>query len=284
MFQTESAIIDLHVHSTFSDGLLTPEQIINLAHRRDLKAISITDHDEILGYDAAHTLGKTLGLQVIPGIEVSTLFHATDVHILGYFLDPHNPAIRSYIQIFKQRRVERASEIVQRLGKIGIHIPFELVRMKARNGSMGRPHIADVLVEEGIVFSFQEAFQKYLGDDKPAYVPKVKIEPQDALQMIHNASGLAFVAHPCVGISDTLILQLIDLGLDGIETMHPKHSLADIQHYQELCRRHDLLESGGSDCHGARQGEAMLGCGMVPHVFLQRMQERRELQKITMPD
>jgi len=281
---SESATIDLHVHSTFSDGLLSPEQIVYLAQKRNLRALSITDHDEINGYQVAYMLGKAISLQVIPGIEVSTLFSTTDVHVLGYFINPFDPAIRKYVEDFKQRRVERAGEIVQRLGKIGIHIPFELVKMKAKNGSMGRPHIADVLIEEGIVFSFQEAFQKYLGDDKPAYVPKVKIELQDALQMIHGAGGLAFVAHPSVGVGDNLILQLIDLGLDGIETMHPKHTFDDIRHYQEVCRRFDLLESGGSDCHGARQGETMLGWGMVPFAFVQRMREKRELQKIEMSD
>ncbi len=281
MFHPESAIIDLHVHSTFSDGLFTPEQIVRLAEQRNLQAVSITDHDEIHGYQAAFALGKATGLQVIPGIEISTLYGTEDVHILGYFIDPQDARIRRYVEILKVRRVQRAGEIVQRLNKMGVHIPFELVKLKANNGSIGRPHIADVLVEEGIVFSFQEAFQKYLGNDKPAYVPKVKIEPQEALQMIHGAGGLAFVAHPSVGVSDATLFQLIELGLDGIETLHPKHTLADVERYQKLCRRFDLLESGGSDCHGAREGEAMLGWGNVPYAYLQRMQKRRELPKIS---
>lgn len=266
--------IDLHVHSTFSDGLLGPGQVVELAFQKKIMAIAITDHDEIAGYKAAYEAGKSLGIEVLSGIEISTLDQGMDIHVLGYCLDPHNSEIQDYIQAFKKKRVERAVQIVNRLGEMGIRISFELVKMKANSGSIGRPHIADVLVEEGFVFSFQEAFQKYLADDKPAYVPKAKIESQDAIRMIHNAGGLAFIAHPAIGVSDELIERFVNFGLDGIETLHPKHTPKDIQHYQELCRQYCLLESGGSDCHGARQGEAMLGCMKVPYSFLLALKKR----------
>jgi len=280
---TMSEFIDLHIHTTYSDGLYTPTKAVKMAYAANLAAVAITDHDELAGIPEATREGDDLGIEVIAGIEMSTILEGFDVHLLGYFIDYHDPAIQQYVKQCKEWRWERARKIIELLKKCGIHIPFELVKLKAGNGSIGRPHIADVLVEEGYVFSFHEAFDKYLGENKPAYVPKKKVDPGNAIDLIHKVGGLAFIAHPGVELDDDIIFRVIALGLDGLETIHPNHSQVDIEHLAKIASEHNLLQSGGSDCHGEREGERLIGKIKVPASFLQEMKKVLARTRSTIP-
>ena len=172
----------------------------------------------------------------------------------------------------------RAKEIVSRLKSVGIRIPFELVEMKANGAVIGRPHVADVLLEEGHVFSFNEAFYKYLGDNRPAFVPKKAVKPLVALSYIKEAGGLSFVAHPGVNVPRYVIEHLISLGLDGVEVYHPQHSMEQRKVYSELAQKHGKLISGGSDCHGARHGETVIGNGKIPYSIVEAMMDKINLK------
>lgn len=266
--------IDLHIHTVYSDGLYSPAKVVGIADELNLRAIAITDHDEVAGIDEALHVAGELDIEVIPGIEMSTIFDDFEVHILGYFIDHQHPSIREYVSRCNEWRTKRAQKIVRLLNQQGVHLSYDLVRFKAGNGAVGRPHIADVLVEEGFVFSYSEAFEKFLGENKPAFVPKMKIEPVSAIQLIHQAGGLAFIAHPGVGLTDAIIHQVVRYGVDGIEILHPSHSADDVRRLGEIAGRFGLLECGGSDCHGARQGEVMIGTLDVPVSWLNAIKSK----------
>lgn len=263
--------MDLHIHSNHSDGIFTPEEIVEIAVRKKLVAISITDHDQFSAVEPAQAHAQKFGLTVVPGIEIDCKHDGYEVHILGYFIDVHNKAMKEYTELLRELREERAREILDRLEHVGIKIPFELVEMKANGAVIGRPHVADVLVEEGHVFSFNEAFYKYLGDNKPAFVPKRAIEPGAALNYIKKAGGLSFIAHPGVSAPRYVIEHLISLGLDGVEVYHPQHSEDQRKTYTALAEKYGLLISGGSDCHGDRYKDEVIGKGNVPASILRKM-------------
>jgi len=265
--------MDLHIHSTHSDGLLTPEDIVRYAKKYQLKAISITDHDAISSLQEAMDAGERYGVEIVPGIELSTKLDDYTIHLLGYYINPEYPSIIKYVNENRFIREERAKKIVSRLGELGIKISYELVKLRSNGGVIGRPHIADVLLEEGFVFSFRDAFEKYLGENKAAYVPKPTLSFEEGIEKIHNAGGLAFVAHPAIDIDDEIIFQLKDLGLDGIEVYHPKHLESEMERFLTLAVNNNLLVSGGSDCHGPRSTDIMLGTMKVPYHYLEQMKE-----------
>ncbi|MBN1465589.1 PHP domain-containing protein [candidate division KSB1 bacterium] len=269
-----NARIDLHIHSTCSDGLLTPAEIISVAQRRGLRAISITDHDTVAATTVAVELGLKAHLDVVPGIEIGVAHRGCDVHLLGYFIDATSRSLKGYAELLMQSREGRAREIVRVLQRQGIKIPYEMVQQKANGAPIGRPHIAQVLLEEGYVFSSYEAFQKYLGENKAGDIPKLNIGLQRAVQIIKEAGGLAFLAHPVtIGCCEEVLNLLIGYGLDGIETIHPKHTARFREHFGRIARKYDLLESGGSDCHG-RDGDISLGTLDIPYSFLEAMTAR----------
>jgi predicted metal-dependent phosphoesterase TrpH len=268
-------LIDLHIHTNYSDGSFSPEEVVNRAAKIGLEAIAITDHDDVGGVHQAIEYGKEMGVEVVSGVELSTHGGGRDVHILGYFFDYRSEAVQAYIQHFQKERHRRARKIVDRLKKLGLEVSFDFILHKAGEGSIGRPHIASALLEEGHVFSMEEAFRKYLGDGKSAFVPKLKIEPFRAMQLIKEAGGLTFIAHPAVDVNEEYVINLIRLGLDGIETIHPHHWPEAIRKYRHLAKQYNVLECGGSDCHGNINGrKVMIGKVTVPYSFLSRMKER----------
>lgn len=281
---SSSRQIDLHIHSTYSDGLLNPAEIVAYASRIGLQAIAVTDHDDLSGFTEAAAAGARHGLEVIPGIELSAVHGGCETHILGYLYDVTSIPLLEFAAHMRASRVERAEEIVLRLRHLGMPISMEMVKMRAGQGALGRPHIADILVEEGYVFSFNEAFHKFLGENKPGYVPKMKLTAEEAISLVHNGGGLAFLAHPGTGTGIDAIEALIEMGLDGIETMHPRHAPEMVDYYRELARRNGLLETGGSDCHGARRGEMMIGTQGVPYAFLDEMRLHRSLTGLSEPE
>jgi len=256
--------VDLHLHSNHSDGIWSPAEVVTKAAEAELAAIALTDHDTVSGVAEALAEGGRAGIDVVPGIEISCLGDGYEVHLLGLFVDHTNPGLLDYTRWYHEERRNRARRILERLAELGMPLDQDALFAEVGDGSLGRPHIAEFLVRQGYVNSFEEAFDLYLGDGKPAYVPKRKLHPREAIELVHGAGGLAIAAHPGMDLTDEDLLDLVSLGLDGVETIHPKHTPEQVAHYEEFARKHGLLVSGGSDCHG-RGDEILLGTLDVPY-------------------
>jgi predicted metal-dependent phosphoesterase TrpH len=266
---------DLHIHTVYSDGACSARQIVDLARSAGLTTIAITDHDHTGALDEAILLGRDAGMDVIPGVELSASIDERDVHILGYFLDYRDPRIQEYLTIFRNEREKRAERIVGKLNDLRIPLTFRAVLDQAGDGAIGRPHIANALVEQGLTDSYYEAFLKYIGVGKPAYEKKFQISPREAIELIASSGGLSFIAHPGTTIDDNLLLRLIHDGVDGIEAIHPCHSDERVAYYTGIASEYFLLTSGGSDFHGGRKnGEHLLGRYVVPEDDVQAMRRR----------
>jgi hypothetical protein len=268
---TANGKADLHTHTNQSDGLLPPEQVIQLAAQAGLQAVAITDHDEIGALAAAVAVGKQLGVEVIPGVELSVSHNGYDIHILGYCIDFHHPPFLEFLNYFQNERVRRVHRILEKLTALGFPVPLEKVLRKAGAGSIGRPHVADAMVEEGHVPSYYEAFNRFIADGKPAFVPKVRISAAQAVAMIHQAGGLACLAHPGQNLTEPIVLEVIKAGVDGIEVVHPKHSFSQRELYRQLAKTYHLLETGGSDFHGGRKDDEKLGEYVIEYEKVEKM-------------
>lgn len=266
---------DLHIHTTFSDGALSARTVVHHAREAGLSIISITDHDHTGATDEALNAGREAGIEVIPGVELSASIENQDIHILGYFIDHHNSRLQEYLAHFRTERVRRAERIIGKLRALNVHLPFEAVMEQAGEGSVGRPHIANALVELGLTETYHEAFWKYLGTGRPAYEKKFHISPRDAVELISSAGGLSFVAHPGSSVGDDLLLRLIHEGVDGIEVIHPAHGPERTAYYAGIVTEYFLLMSGGSDFHGGRKnGVDLLGKFVIPHTYVDMMRRR----------
>jgi predicted metal-dependent phosphoesterase TrpH len=242
---------DLHMHTSFSDGKLTPEQLIDLSKKSGLTIISITDHDNVSAVSKAVSYGSEKGITVIPGVEISADIDGQEVHILGYFVDCNNQKLLDFLSNSRRLRIERNEKIVEKLNTMGSNIKFDSIITKAGEGtSIGRPHIAIELSEEGFASSYIDAFMKYIGDGKPAFVKKCNPPAAEVIKIISASGGLSFIAHPGKAVRDELLLKLIAEGLDGIEIVHPSHSKEDAEYFMRIAAEHFLLTSGGSDFHG----------------------------------
>jgi hypothetical protein len=242
---------DLHVHTTASDGTLTPDLLVEKALRLGLSALAVTDHDSVDSIAAARNAAAGRDLVIIPGVELSTAHAETDVHILGYFIDPTDPALLATLERFRDARRARAAAIVTALNESGIDLSIDdVVALADDGGAVGRSHIARALVESGRVESVGQAFERLLGRGKPFYRPKPPTAPAIAVDSIVRAGGIAVLAHPGVTGVDDLIPELVDAGLRGIEAYHAEHTLAQCDYYTGLAGRLGLLVTGGTDFHG----------------------------------
>ena len=260
-----ASTIDLHVHTTASDGTLTPEQAVAAAAESGVQVLGITDHDALHGIPAALAAGQRLGVTVVPGVEINTDYGETEAHILGYFVDHTSPGLNAALEDIRRRRLERARNIIARLSALGLGVDEQRVAEIAGDGSVGRPHVARALVEAGYVKTAGEAFARYLGRGRPAYVPRYRLTPQAAAQAIRAAGGLTVLAHPAKVGDDLLVQALIDQGLDGLEAFHCDHSAAQARHYVQLARQRGLLVTGGTDSHGPHSDRPVaIGAVRVP--------------------
>ena len=266
--------VDLHLHSTCSDGTFTPREVVRRAADAGLAVISLTDHDSTDGIAAAKEEGARLGVEVVPGTELSAQAGGTDLHILGYFIDPDHPDLIECLAAYRHARIHRAERIVKKLNCLGLRVSMDKVLAKADSGSIGRPHIADVMLEEGLVLSVDEAFHKYLGYSKPAYESKYSLSPYRAIQVIRSAGGLACLAHPGLYRRDDLISPMVSDGMDGIEVRHTKHNASLVARYSKIAKENNLLCTGGSDCHGDGRGDPVIGTVEVPLSCVEAMRER----------
>lgn len=252
--------MDLHSHTCFSDGLFTPEQLVARAARLGLVAVGVTDHDTVAGIDRARAAGKRYGVEIAPGAELSCTVDGIDVHILGYYFDYRDPDVAGFFADLRQARHDRAARMVELLDGLGIRVTLELVEARATGAAVGRPHVAQAMIDVGAVGSMEEAFQSYIGFDGPAYVPKKRLTPEEAVGFIHRHRGVAVLAHPGIYRRDTALYAAIGAGVDGLEAWHPDHDSADSARLLEVAEKNGLLVTGGSDCHGGRKkGHIYLG-------------------------
>jgi len=241
--------VDLHAHTTFSDGLLTPEALVARAVEKRLAALAITDHDTVEAIPRALAVAGTV-LELVPGIEISTAFEGADLHILGFYVNPEHGQLRERLQRFQQERRDRAQSILERLRELGAPVDLDAVLEFAGPGVVGRPHVAQAMVRAGLVADFDDAFDRYLGSQAPAYVPRPAFSPAEAIALIHAADGVSVLAHPGPQMPDSVIERLKGEGLRGLEVWHPQHGNATVRRFQALAERLGLLTTGGSDFHG----------------------------------
>ena len=245
-------MIDLHLHTTASDGLLPPRVLVQRAAAAGLTTIAVTDHDTMGGFREAAEAGAEHGVRVIPGIEITAVENQRDVHVLGYFLDPESPVLTRFLQAQRSDRIRRVRDIAARLAELGHRIEIDpLVEAAARGGrSIGRPAVADALVKAGHSADRDDAFARLLGHGCPAFVPRTGIAGAAVLETIHAAGGVASLAHPGIATEDALIESLAAAGLDAIEVWHSDHSPDQQTYYAALADRLGIARSGGSDYHG----------------------------------
>jgi hypothetical protein len=266
--------IDLHMHSTFSDGIHPPAQLVEIAVRKGLSAIALADHDSLDGFRQLEAAASAAGIEVITAVELSSEHNGRDLHILGYGVDPDDASLLDMLKQFCDTRERRGVMIVEKLKEQGIVLDMDAILAKAGDGALGRPHIAEALVEGGHASDFPEAFARYIGEDCPAYVEKYKITPAGAVEHIHGAGGLAFVAHPGYYLDDTAAFEdLLGQGFDGIEVLHPHHRNGVAGRLQDIATARGMLISGGSDFHGFA-GRDNMGIPRVPYRLLERIKER----------
>jgi len=260
---------DLHIHTQASDGWLLPEGAVEEANRAGLAAISIADHDSVNGIEAAIWAGKKYGVEVIPGVELSSEFEGQELHILGYFIDWHDRQFQDELLTIQEARVGRAKRILERLRDLNINISYNTIIVIA-GGAVGRTHIAQAMLDRNYVRTVQEAFEKYLGISRPAYVGKYPLSPAEAIRMIQRVGGISALAHPVFARTDEVLPELVDKGLQAIEAYHSRHDVAATRHFEELAKKYDLLIVGGSDAHGR---EVPVGAVRIPYEFVEKLRE-----------
>ncbi len=264
----ESALfVDLQVHTTASDGALAPTKVVEAARDANLYAIAITDHDTVDGLPEATAAGELLGVRIVAGVELSSHFDDDELHLLGLHLS-NQDAMRSALRELQAGRVERAERIVAVLNKHSMPVTMDAVLAEAADGAVGRPHIARAMVAGGWVRDFRDAFDRWLGFGRPAYMAKERFDVADAIALVHQAGGLAVWAHPGDSATPTRIQRLADVGLDSVEVLHPSHPPALSQRLFDNTERAGLLPSGGSDWHGTHDGPRRLGGQLVPKIWL----------------
>ncbi|PYR89868.1 MAG: hypothetical protein DMF84_22910 [Acidobacteria bacterium] len=257
-------MIDLHTHTTASDGSLAPAALVDAARAAGLRVLSITDHDTTAGFEAVTDRALQAGLELVPGIEISGVSDGRDMHVLGYFIDPASSGLRAFLQRQQTDRVRRVEEMSRRLAALGCPIHADAMLATAASGrSVGRPQIAAALVDAGYVQTRDEAFERFLEHGGPAYVPRRGAAPEEVVAIVHAAGGLASLAHPGVTKRDDRIVPLVAAGLDALEVRHSDHDAVTEQRYRDLARELGLLVTGGSDFHGGDVTHRVPRLGLV---------------------
>lgn len=267
------AFVDLHTHSTASDGTVPPDGAIEAAKRCGLSALALTDHDTIGGIPAARAAGERLGIRVIAGVELSAFQEDHEIHLLALHLT-HIEALEQRLSELRAFRHTRAQKIVDKLNTLGIPLTLDEVLQQSNGGAVGRPHVARALIARGVVHDFRDAFVRYLGNAGSAFVARERLSIEDAISIAHEAGALAIWAHPGDGGRRERLEPLVAAGLDGLEIKHPSHSSEDVKRLQALADFFNLVPSGGSDWHGAPDGPRRLGIMNVPLEWLDRQDEK----------
>jgi predicted metal-dependent phosphoesterase TrpH len=266
------ALYDLHLHTTASDGKLAPRELVRAAKSSGLRAFAITDHDTVEGIPEATEEAAALGIELVPGVEVSANFGEASVHVLGLFIEYRESWLAKFFAEAGKRRIERVHEMVRKLARLGLEVDAEAVFARSSHGTVGRPHVAEVLVAQGVVRTMSEAFERYLGQDCPAYVGYEKVTLRDAVELIRRAGGVASLAHPVHLRDDSLIPRMVDDDLQAIEVFHKDHTPEKAAEYDALASRLGLLPTGGSDFHRSENDEPpQLGCRDLTEEAFERL-------------
>ena len=268
---------DLHLHTFFSDGTFSPEELVGYGQRLGFAALALTDHDSVEGCPRMVAACEAAGIFFVPGTELTAEHNDTEIHILGYFVDTQNEKFLSDIARFQAVRQNRIREMVARLNELNVPLEVETVFALANCKSPGRPHVARALVKAGLVANLDEAFERFLKKSRPAWVPKAKMSALESVELIHQAGGLAVMAHPGLNRTDEIIPDLVAAGLDGIECFHTKHSTTMSERYLEIAEKHSLLVTGGSDCHGFSKARPLIGTVKLPYGHVERLSAARKI-------
>ncbi|HKJ67552.1 MAG TPA: PHP domain-containing protein [bacterium] len=280
MVYTQNPSADLHIHSNYSDSTNTVEDLIRLAGKKKLRAISITDHDTVAAVDKARSLARNTGVEVIPGIEFSSRWNDTSVHLLGYFINHYDSQLIEYLKLCEERRVARAEAMIKNLRELGFEVSMDLLFSIANGGVLGRPHIAEAVMQVSEYTAMHEVFRDLLVRGKPAYVPKPTSDAAELIDLIHIIGGVSSLAHPKTVGDDSIIPRLAQVGLDAIEVVHSSHSLRDVEKYSALADQYKMVVSGGSDSHGGRLGREDLGRFTISMEQVDRLRNKIPEKKI----
>jgi predicted metal-dependent phosphoesterase TrpH len=276
--------VDLHTHTIASDGTLRPRELVAEAAKRGVRVLAVTDHDSTEGLaEAIEEARRHPPLTIVPGIEINCDVEGAEIHILGYCMDYEATWFQEFCRAQREERRARVYRMAERLAALGMPIDVERVFALVQEGSAGRPHVARVMVERGYVKTVREAFDKYLAADKPAHVPRKKLTPEDAVRLLRRAGGVPVFAHPGLSDRDELVPALVAAGLMGIECYYSEHSATQRGAYVDLCRRYDLVATGGSDFHGPSVRAAVLGNPTVPLAVWDALQAKAALARASRP-
>lgn len=267
--------VDLHSHTTASDGALSPRELVRLAARQGVRVLAVTDHDSVSGLPEAIDEAARHAIEIVPGLEINCDVEGAEVHVLGYCMDWQEPWFERFLAEQRAERIARVHRIVERLTELALPLTAEEVFAICKEGSPGRPHVALAMVRRGYVKSVREAFDRYLRSGGPANVPRRRLTPVEAVAVIRRAHGVPVFAHPGLANRDEMIPELVQAGLAGLETFYPEHSAGQVEAYRRLCRQYDLVATGGSDFHGSHTGRAnTLGSPPVPLEVWQALKTR----------
>jgi len=276
--------VDLHSHTTASDGTFTPRELVREAARRGVRVLAVTDHDSTEGLaEALDEATRHAPLRIVPGIEINCDVDGGEIHVLGYCLDYEAPWFQDFCRAQREERRQRVHRMVARLAELGMPIDADEVFALVQEGSAGRPHVAQVLVKHGHVKTVRQAFDRYLAAGKPGHVPREKLAPVDAVRLIRRAGGVPVFAHPGLADQDAVIPAMVAAGMMGIECYYSEHSAAQTAGYVETCRRHGLVATGGSDFHGPRVRAAQLGVPAIPLAVWDALQEKAAEARTSRP-
>ena len=268
---------DLHLHTIYSDGTYTPQELVKESKRVGLSAIAVVDHDTIDGITPTMNAGRLEGLEVLSGIELSAEYLGKEIHILGYLIDHESPQLKIQLDKLKNNRIERIYKIIAKLKEeTGVVLNPESVFKIGNGGAVGRLHVARAMVKEGLVGSISEAFQRYIGDRCPGYVLGFKFTPSQAIKLIKDIGGIPVLAHPYIIRNDDIIAEFVKEGIMGLEVYYPEHTQGMINFYVEFCRKNNLLLTGGSDCHGAAKPEVRIGSLKIPYELVDKLKEAKD--------
>lgn len=268
-------VADLHIHTYFSDSTSSPREVVEQAKARGVSCIAVTDHDTVGGIAQTMAAGQELGVEVITGIELSTNFQGKDIDILGYFFDWQHPTLEAKLAQLQTARLERMQIMLAKLTALGIKdISLEEVQTMTQGKSLGRPHLATLLVKKGHVGNIKAAFEKYLGEDGKAYVPKTTQTPYEAIELMRQVGGVAVMAHPMITNKDEIIASMAEAGLAGIEAQYPNCSENIIHYYEGIAKKYNLVVTGGSDDHGQAKVYTHIGKKIIPYENVEQLRAR----------
>lgn len=268
-----SHVVDLHLHTNFSDGTERPERVVALAKEHGLSAIAITDHDNTDAFAIAEPVAAHAGIELIPGIEMSASAEGCEVHVLGFLFDLRHPVLVAHLTEQQARRVARVHEMVARLQRVGVAISAQDVLALAGEGTVGRPHVARILLKHGYVTTLAEAFKRFIGPDNPGFVPGSPLAPVQVIRVIREAGGVPVLAHPIYLKRDALIESFVADGLVGLEVYHSSHTPEQVRHYEQLADRLHLLRTGGSDYHGDAKEGLPIGAVKIPYALIEALRQ-----------